>query len=152
MEVTAPPEPQAGRRFFMVAVHDHTACRLDGPFQTDQETMADPTYVNVRERQKRVTIAVTRRSEHPHIVRVRGLGRPDKVSRIAEMDAVELRPGLAETVSADIPPQHQPYWLAVEIFRQTGEGWTTIARREATEVPHTYELDGRDVVLEIAYS
>jgi anti-sigma factor ChrR (cupin superfamily) len=26
------------------------------------------------------------------------------------------------------------------------------ARREATEVPHTYELDGRDVVLEIAYS
>ena len=122
------------------------------PFQTDQETMADPTYVNVRERQKRVTIAVTRRSEHPHIVRVRGLGRPDKVSCIAEMDAVELRPGLAETVSADIPPQHQPYWLAVEIFRQTGEGWTTIARREATEVPHTYELDGRDVVLEIAYS
>jgi hypothetical protein len=68
--------------------------------------MADPTYVNVRERQKRVTIAVTRRSEHPHIVRVRGLGRPDKISRIAEMDAVELRPGLAETISADIPPQH----------------------------------------------
>ena len=114
--------------------------------------MADPTYVNVRERQKRVTVAVTRRSEHAHIVRVRGLGRPDKVSCIAEINAVELRPGLAETVSADIPPQHQPYWLAVEIFRQTGEGWTTIARREATEVPHTYELDGRDVVLEIAYS
>ena len=70
----------------------------------------------------------------------------------AEINAVELRPGLAETASADIPPQHQPYWLAVEIFRQTGEGWTTIAQREATEVPHTYELDGRDVVLEIAYS
>ena len=115
--------------------------------------MADPTYVKVREREKRVTIAVTRRSEHPHIVRVRGLGRPDKVSGIAEMDAVELRPGLAETVSADIPPQHPPYWLAVEIFRQTGEGWTSIARREATdEVPHTYEMDGRDVALEIAYS
>ena len=114
--------------------------------------MADPTYVNVRERQRRVTIAVTRRSEHPHIVRVRGLGRPDKASCIAEINAVELRPGLAETVSADIPPQLQAYWLAVEIFRQTGEGWTTVARREATEVPHTYELDGRDVVLEIAYS
>jgi hypothetical protein len=58
----------------------------------------------------------------------------------------------ADFRSALWPPQHQPYWLAVEIFRQTGEGWTTIARREATEVPHTYELDGRDVVLEIAYS
>ena len=114
--------------------------------------MVDPTYVSVRERQKRVTVVVTRRSEHAHIVRVRGVARPDKVSRIAEINAVELRPGLAETVSADIPPQHQPYWLAVEIFRQTGEGWTSIARREATEVPHTYELDGRDVVLEIAYS
>ena len=84
--------PQAGRRFFTVAIKvDPTACRLDGPFQTDQETMADPTYVNVRERQKRVTIAVTRRSEHAHIVRVRGLGRPDKVSCIAEINAVELR-------------------------------------------------------------
>ena len=81
---------------------------------------------------------------------VRGLGRPDKVSHIAEISAVELRSGLAETVSADIPPQHQSYWLAVEIFRQTGESWTSIARRDATAVPHTYELDGRDVVLEIA--
>jgi hypothetical protein len=76
---------------------------------------------------------------------------PGKLWR-GPISAVELRPGLAETVSAGIPPQHQSYWLAVEIFRQTGEGWTSIARREATEVPHTFELDGRDVVLEIAYS
>jgi hypothetical protein len=82
-----------------------------------------------------------------------GVSRPDKVSRIAEISAVELRPGRSETVSADIPAQRQPYWLAVEIFRQTGgEGWQSITRREAAEVPHTFELEGRDIVLDIAYS
>lgn len=112
--------------------------------------MVDPTYVSVRERQKRITVAVTQRSEELHIVRVRAVARPDKVSCISEISAVELRPRDSETVSADIPPQCGPYWLAVEIFRQTGEGWRSIPRREAAEVPHTFELEG--TVLDIGYS
>jgi hypothetical protein len=114
--------------------------------------MVDPTYVHVCERQKRVTVAVTSRSEHPYIVRLWGVGRPDKVSRIAEISTVELRPGRSETVSAEIPPQDQPYWLAVEMFCQTGDGWSSISRREAVEVPHTFELDRHGILLDIAYS
>jgi hypothetical protein len=114
----------------------------------------DPTYVRVGESQKRVTLNVTRRSERPHIVRVRGVFQPDKVSPIHEINALELRPGPCETVAGSIPPHRHPYWLAVEVFRDTGAGWTRCISRQSDviEVPHSFEFDGHDIVLDITYS
>ena len=114
----------------------------------------DPTYVRVGESQKRVTLTVTRRSERPHIVRAWGVFQPDKVSPIQEINKLELRPGSGETVASSIPPYRHPYWLAVEVFRETGAGWTRCISRQsdAIEVPHSFELDGHDIVLDITYS
>ena len=49
------------------------------------------TYVRVGESQKGVRVAVTRYSNHAHIVRAWGVFRPDKVSNIQEIDRVDLR-------------------------------------------------------------
>lgn len=84
----------------------------------------DPTYVRVGESQKGVTLTVTRRSDRPHIVRSRGVFRPDKISPIFEINKLELRPSPSETVASSIPPHRHQYWLAVEVFRDTGAGWT----------------------------
>jgi len=114
----------------------------------------DPTCVRVGESQKRVTLTVTRRSERPHIVRAWGVFQPDKVSPIQEINRVELRPGPCETVAGSIPPHRHPYWLAVEVFRDTGAGWTRCISRQsdAIEVPHSFELERDDIVLDITYS
>ena len=113
-----------------------------------------PTYVRVGAGQKRVTLTVTRRTERPHIVRARGVFQPDKVSPIHEIKKLELRPGPCETVASSIPPHRHPYWLAVEVFRDTGAGWTRCISRQsgAVEVPHSFEFDGPDIVLDIRYS
>jgi hypothetical protein len=114
----------------------------------------EPTYVRVGESQKRVTITVTRHSERPHIVRVWGVFQPDKISPIQEINKLELRPGPCETVANSIPPHRHPYWLAVEVFRDTGAGWTRCISRQSdsVEVPHSFEFDGRDIALDITYS
>jgi len=113
----------------------------------------EPTYVRVGESQKRVTLTVTRHSESPHIVRARGVFQPDKVSPIHEIDALELRPGPCETVVSSIPPYRHPYWLAVEVLRDTGTGWTRYLARQsdAVEIPHSFEFND-DLVLDITYS
>jgi hypothetical protein len=113
-----------------------------------------PTYVRVHERQKRVAVTVTCRSERPHIVRVWGVYRPDKVSTISEISKLELRPGPSDTVTGSIPPQRLPYWLAVEVLHDTGAGWTRCISRQsdAVEVPHTFEFDRDDIALDITYS
>ena len=114
----------------------------------------DPTYVRVGESQKRVTIAVTRRSERPHIVRAWGVFQPDKVSPIQEINDLELRPGPSETVASSFPPHPHPYWLAVEVFRDTGAGWTRCIphQSDAVEVPHSFKFDSHDIGLDITYS
>ena len=114
----------------------------------------DPTYVRVGESQKRVTLTATRRSERPHIVRARGVFNPDKVSPIHEINEHELRPGPGETVASSIPPHTHPYWLAIEVFRDTGAGWTMCISRQTygIEVPHSFELDVHDIVLDVTYS
>ena len=108
----------------------------------------------VGESQKRVTLAATQRSERRHIVRAWGVFQPDKVSPIQEINAPELRPGPGETVAGSIPPHRHPYWLAVEVLRDTGAGWTRCILRQsdAVEVPHSFEFDRHDIVLDITYS
>lgn len=112
----------------------------------------DPTYVG--DSQKSVTLTATRHSERPHIVRAWGVFKPDKVSPIQEINALELRPGPCETVAGSIPPHRHPYWLAVEVLRDTGAGWTRCISRQsdAVEVPHSFEFDRHDIVLDITYS
>lgn len=114
----------------------------------------DPTYVRVGESHRRVTLTVTRRSEHQLIVRTRAAFHPDKVSPIHEINEVEMRPGPSETASNSIPPHPHPYWLAVEVLRDTGAGWTRVIprRSEGVEVPHSFEFDWPDVALDITYS
>ena len=114
----------------------------------------NPTYVRVGESQKRLTLTVTRHSERLHIVRARGVFQPDKVSPIHEISALELRPGPCETVASSIPPHRHPYWLAVEVLRDTGAGWTRSISRQSDDVavPHSFEFDGHDIALDITYS
>ncbi len=114
----------------------------------------DPTYVRVGQSQNHVTITVTRRSERSHIVRAWGVFHPDKVSPIQEITKLELHPGHCETIVRSIPPHRHPYWLAVEVLRDTGAGWTRCISRQtdAIEVPHRFDLDGHDIMLDITYS
>lgn len=114
----------------------------------------EPTYVRVGDSQKRVTITVTRRSERAHIVRMWGVFKPDKVSPIQEINKLELHPGLRETVTNSIPPHGHPYWLAVEVLRDTGTGWTRSISRQTDDVavPHSFDFDGHDIALDITYS
>jgi hypothetical protein len=116
--------------------------------------MMDPTYVRVGDGQRRVTLTVTRRSECSYIVRAWGVFQPDKISPIHEIDKLELHPGPCETVSGSIPPHRYPYWLAIEVLRDTGAGWTRCISRQsdAVEVPHTFEFDRDDIALDITYS
>ena len=114
----------------------------------------EPTYVRVVDNQKCVTITVTRGSERPHIVRAWGVFQPDKVSPIHEINKLEMQPGLRETVTSSIPPYCHSYWLAVEVLRDTGAGWTRYVSRQSDDVavPHSFEFDGHDISLEITYS
>ena len=114
----------------------------------------EPTYVRVGESQKRVTLTVTRRSTRSQIVRAWGVFKPDKVSPIQEISKLELHPNLYETVASSIPPHRHPYWLAVEVLRDTGAGWTRSISRQSdeVEVPHTFEFDGHEIALNITYS
>lgn len=117
-------------------------------------TKVEPTYVRVGDSQKCVTITVTRRSERPLIVRAWGVFQPDKISPIQEINKVELHPGLSETIASSIPPHRQPYWLAVEVLRDTGAGWTRSIsfQNDDAAVPHSFEFDGHDIALDITYS
>ncbi|GEP53542.1 hypothetical protein [Reyranella soli] len=112
----------------------------------------EPTYVRVGESRKRVTLTVTRRSERPHIVRAWATFKPNKVSPIQEINKVELHTGLCETVASSIPPHSDPYWLAVEVLRDTGAGWTRSISRQCddVEVPHSFEFN--EIALDITYS
>ena len=114
----------------------------------------EPTYVRVGESHKCVTITVTRASERPHVVRAWGVFRPDKISIIEEINKLEMHPGLRETVTSSIPPHRRPYWLAVEVLRDTGSGWTRYVSRQSGDVavPHSFRFDGHDIVLNITYS
>jgi hypothetical protein len=116
--------------------------------------MVNPIYVRAGEREKRITVTVIQRSERQHIVRVWGALRPDKVSKIADIRELELRAGPAETAIGSIPPQPHPYWLAIEVFRETEAGWTRCIwrRRDGVEVPHSVEFDRDDISLDLVYS
>lgn len=114
----------------------------------------EPTYVRVGDGQKCVTITMTRGSECPHIVRAWGVFQPDKVSPILEINKLEMHPGLRETVTSSIPPHRHPYWLAVEVLRDTGAGWARYVSRQRDDVsvPHRFEFEGHDIALDITYS
>ena len=116
--------------------------------------MVEPTYVRVGESQKGVRVAVTRCSKHAHIVRAWGVFRPDKVSNIQEIDRVEMRAGPAETAVGYILPHHCPFWIAVEVFCNTGGGWRRSIPRQHGEiaVPHRFAFEGDNIDLDIAYS
>ena len=116
--------------------------------------MVEPTYVRVGESQKGVTVAVTRCSKHAHIVRAWGVFRPDKVSNIQEIDKLEMRADPAETAVAYIPPHHCPFWIAVEVFCNTGGGWRRSIPRQHGDiaVPHSFAFEGDNIALDIAYS
>ena len=117
--------------------------------------MVEPTYVHVRESRKSVRVAVSRCSKHAHIVRAWGVFRPDKVSNIQEIDRVELRTGPAEQDAiALIRPHHCPFWIAVEVFCNTGRGWRRsipCLDREAA-VPCSFLFEDDNVGLDIGYS
>ena len=116
--------------------------------------MVEPTYVRVGESQKGVTVAVTRCSKHACIVRAWGVFRPDKVSNIQEIDRVEMRAGPAETAVGYIPPHNCPFWIAVEVFCNTGGAWRRSTPRQHGDiaVPHSFAFEGDNIVLDIAYS
>ena len=116
--------------------------------------MVEPTYVRVGESQKGVTIAVTRCSKHAHIVRARGVFRPDKLSSIQEIDRIEMRADPAETPVAYIPPHHCPFWIAVEVFCNAGGGWRRSIPRQHGDVavPLRFTFDEDNIDLDIAYS
>ena len=116
--------------------------------------MVEPTYVRVGESQKGVTVAVTRCSERAHIVRAWGVSRPDKVSNIQEIDRIEMRAEPAETPVAFMPPHNCPFWIAVEVFCNTGGGWRRSIPRQHGEIglPHSLAFEGDNIALDIAYS
>ena len=84
----------------------------------------------------------------------RGVFQPDKVSPTHEINALQLRPPLHETVASSFPPHRHPYWVAAEVLCDTGAGWTRCISRkcDAVEVPHSFEFDGYDIVLDITHS
>ena len=114
----------------------------------------EPTYVRVGDSQKRVTLTATRRSERSHIVRAWAVFKPDKVSPIQEIDKLELRVTRCEPVASSIPPYRHPYWLAVEVLRDTGSGWRRSVSRQSVdvEVPHTFDFDEQEIALKLTYS
>ena len=116
--------------------------------------MVEPTYVRVGESRKGVRVAVTRCSERAHIVRAWGVFRPDKVSNIQEIDKLELRAAPAETAAAFIPPHHCPFWIAVEVFCNSGGAWRRCIPRQHREVavPCKFTFDEDNVELDIVYS
>lgn len=116
--------------------------------------MVEPTYVRVRESRKGVRVALTRCSKHAHIVRAWGVFRPDKLSNIQEIDRVELRTGpAAEAVAALIPPHNCPFWIAVEVFCNTGGAWRrSIPRLSPEAVPCSFVFEDDNVGLDIDYT
>jgi hypothetical protein len=116
--------------------------------------MVDPIFVRAGEREKRVTVTVIQRSERPHIVRVWGALRPDKVSKIADIRDLELRLGPPEIAIGSIPPQPHAYWVAIAVFRETEAGWTRCIwrRRDGVEIPLSVEFDRDDIALDLVYS
>jgi hypothetical protein len=116
--------------------------------------MVEPTYVRVGESRKGIRVAVTRCSEHAHIVRAWGVFQPDKLSNIQEIDRLELRAAPAETAAALIPPHHCPFWIAVDVFCNTGGAWRrSIPRRHpGVSVPCKFAFDEDNIELDIVYS
>src|SRR5689334_5408346 len=99
-------------------------------------------------------MAVARCSKHAHIVRARGVFRREKLSNIQEIDRIEMRADPAETPVAYISPHHCPFWIAVEVFFNAGEGWRRSIPRQHGDVavPHRFAFEGDNIDLDISYS
>ena len=116
--------------------------------------MVEPAYVHVGESRKGVRVAVIRCSKHAHIVRMWGVFQPDKLSNIQEIDRVELRAGPAENAAASIAPHHCPFWIAVEVFCNTGGAWTRSIPCQDREVavPCSLVFEEDNLEIDIAYT
>jgi hypothetical protein len=77
------------------------------------------------------------------------------LSNIQEIGKVELRTGpAAETATATIPPHHCPFWIAVEIFCETGGAWRRSIPRHDPEVavPCSFVFEDDEVGIDIGYT
>lgn len=129
--------------------------------------LVEPTYIRVLHGSRSLRVVAFRSSHRDQLVRLWAMHAPEKTSSMAwRFKPVELRPEYGCEATGTIPPLDLPdYWLAVQVFSNSGQGWSRSQIKDPAplEVPAielAFEDDvsaansgsGTSILLSVCYS
>jgi len=107
--------------------------------------LIEPTLIKVSDGFRPLRVVAFRKSANAQVVRIWAKHSLEKTSRAEVLKPIELRPEYQREAESYIPGLNIPsYWLAVQVYNNSGDGWV----RSPLRIEARHEVPAIEIAFE----